>query len=131
MAGNSKRIIFTGIRNDVESIVTIFDIGILLTDLEKHGEGISNSIMEYMALGKPVIATDGGGTKELVIDGETGFLIPQKSPKLLAEKIDYLLNNEPLRKRLGTKGKERIQKEFSLDKMVSEHIKLYEELLTT
>jgi glycosyltransferase involved in cell wall biosynthesis len=121
MAENSERIIFTGIRNDVESIVNIFDIGLLIT----FEEGISNSIMEYMALAKPVIATDGGGTKELVIDGETGFLIPQKSPDLLAEKIDYLLNNKNLRKNMGEKGRERIQKEFHIDKMINEHIKLY------
>ena len=48
--------------------------------LSTFTEGISNSIMEYMALGKPVIATDGGGTKEIVDDGETGFLIGQSDP---------------------------------------------------
>ncbi|MDZ7859583.1 MAG: glycosyltransferase [Candidatus Krumholzibacteriota bacterium] len=129
MAKGMKRIIFTGKRNDVESIVNTFDIGTLLTNLEKIGEGISNSIMEYMALAKPVIATDGGGTRELVEDNVTGFLIPHESPELLAEKINSLLSDENLRKIMGSKGKEKIQKEFHIDKMVNEHISLYNKLL--
>ncbi len=67
-AAIKDKIIFLGKRNDVESIVNLFDVGILLTNSKVHGEGISNSIIEYMALGKPVIATRGGGTNELVID---------------------------------------------------------------
>jgi len=57
------------------------------------GEGISDAVMEYMALGKPVIATDGGGTKELVIDNSTGYLIKPESAKDLARKILYLLEH--------------------------------------
>ncbi|HER44126.1 MAG TPA: glycosyltransferase [Candidatus Eisenbacteria bacterium] len=128
-AGGSDRIIFTGKRSDVESIIGVFDIGILLTDLDRHGEGISNSIMEYMALGKPVIATNGGGTGELVVDGETGYLIPQKSPGMLAERIDLLLNNDRLRKEMGARGRKRIQEEFSIEEMVRGHTELYERLL--
>ncbi len=123
------RIIFTGKRSDVESIINIFDIGILLTDLDRHGEGISNSIMEYMAAGKAVITTEGGGTGELVIDGETGYLIPQKSPDQLAERIERLLNDDGLRESMGARGRERIQDEFSIDKMVNGHTRLYERLL--
>lgn len=129
LAGGKDRIIFTGKREEIESIINIFDIGILLTDLEKHGEGISNSIMEYMALGKPVIATDGGGTPELVLDGQTGFLIPDKSPDILKEKIEHLLNNEEERRKMGARGRERILQEFSLEKMVREQIELYNSLL--
>ena len=128
LAQGSNRIIFTGERSDVESIISTFDIGILLTDLERHGEGISNSIMEYMAAGKPVIATDGGATRELVIDGETGFLVPQKSLERLVEKLDDLLNDDELRKNMGINACERIQKEFSIDRMASEHAQLYEKL---
>lgn len=129
LARGMDRIIFTGKKVDVESIINIFDIGILLTDLDKHGEGISNSIMEYMAAGKAVITTEGGGTKELVADGETGFLIPQKSPDQLVERINRLLKDDRLREGMGTRGKERIQDEFSIDKMVNGHIRLYERLL--
>ncbi len=127
-AEGNDRIIFTGKRADVESIIRIFDIGILLTDLDRHGEGISNSIMEYMASGKAVIATEGGGTKELVIEGETGFLVPQKSPGLLAEKIEHLLDDDELRRNMGARGRERISSEFSIEKMVRGHMELYERL---
>ncbi len=61
--------------------------------------------MEYMALGKPVIATDGGGTKEIVDDGVTGFLIGQSDPVQLASKIEMLLNDQGLRTEMGEKGK--------------------------
>ncbi|MCP4976132.1 MAG: glycosyltransferase, partial [Maribacter sp.] len=53
--------VFTGLQRDVESIINVFDIGVLSTNAEVHGEGISNSILEYMALEKPVVATTGGG----------------------------------------------------------------------
>jgi glycosyltransferase involved in cell wall biosynthesis len=120
----SDRIIFTGKRNDVESIVQIFDIGILST----YSEGISNSIMEYMALGKPVIASEGGGTVELVVDGETGFIIPQRSPRVLAERIEHLLDDAALRETMGRKGLERIRERFSIERMTDEHMSLYSEL---
>ena len=79
-ARGHEKIKFLGFQNDIESIVNVFNAGVLLTNQDVHGEGISNSIMEYMALGKPVIATDGGGTKELIVDGKTGFLVQPKSP---------------------------------------------------
>lgn len=124
MSGSTDRIIFPGQRNDVESIVNIFDIGILST----FGEGISNSIMEYMALGKPVIAAEGGGTAELIVEGETGFIIPRRSPEIMAEKIDHLLNDEMLRKDMGAKGRERIEKEFNIDRMTTNHMEIYRKL---
>ena len=129
MAGGNRKIIFAGNRDDVESIVNIFDIGILLTNLDRHGEGISNSIMEYMALSKPVIATAGGGTPELVTDGITGYLIPQRSPGLLAEKIDYLLDHEDVRVCMGKRGEEKIRREFSIDSMIKGHVSLYDSLV--
>jgi len=129
LAEGNERIIFTGEISDIESMVNIFDIGVLLTDLKRHGEGISNSIMEYMALGKPVIATDGGGTPELVINGETGYLIPDGATETAVEKIEYLLDNRDERVRMGEAGKEKVRDEFSLEKMVEEHLNLYRSLL--
>ncbi|HAQ61802.1 TPA: hypothetical protein DCR49_07390 [Candidatus Delongbacteria bacterium] len=118
-----NKIIFTGRQSDVESIINIFDIGILST----YTEGISNSIMEYMALNKPVIATDGGGTKEIVEDGVTGLLVPQRSPQILAVKIDYMLNDTGFMKEAGEKGKRKVVEKFSIDRMVVDYINLYKE----
>ena len=70
-----------GIRSGIESLISAMDICVLST----FTEGISNSILEYMALEKPVIATAGGGTNEIVIDNKTGFLIKQSNPEELAE----------------------------------------------
>jgi len=120
------RIIFTGMVDEVESLVNIFDIGVLST----YTEGISNSIMEYMVLGKPVIATDGGGTKELVLDKETGFLIPPKDPQALLEKLNFLSNSLELRTKLGVNGQLRIHQVFTLDRMELDYYNLYKKILS-
>jgi glycosyltransferase involved in cell wall biosynthesis len=119
------RILFTGMVHDVESLVNIFDIGVLAT----YTEGISNSIMEYMVLGKPVIASDGGGTKELVIDKETGFLIPQRDPERLYECLKLLASNQALRVKYGANGKLRIHTHFTLARMKKDYYDLYQKLV--
>lgn len=105
----------------VESYINAFDIGVLST----FTEGISNSILEYMALSKSVVATSGGGTNEIVLDRETGFLVTKSNQQELAEKIDMLLNDNELRLRMGIAGKERIQNHFSIDKMANNYISFY------
>lgn len=125
----TSKIKFLGKQKDIESIVNIFDIGILLTNHKVINEGISNSIMEYMALGKPVIATDGGGTREIVINDQTGFLIGDSQVIELVEKMEFLLNNEGKAKSMGEAGKKRIIKEFNANIMTDNYIKLYEDVL--
>src|SRR5438128_5970291 len=82
--------------------------------------------MEYMALAKPVVATDGGGTRELVVDGETCFLVPSETPEALVGKIEYLLANPDIARRMGEAGEARLRREFSITRMVEETVKLYE-----
>jgi len=127
MAGGGFRdkIIFPDRQEDVESIINIFDVGVLST----HGEGISNSIMEYMALGKPVVATNSGGTKELVLHGETGFLVKYQNIDDMGAHIEQLLEDKDLSIRMGNAGRERIKKKFNLGKMTKLYIGLYERLL--
>ena len=122
---NLKSFFFTGRQTDVESIVNIFDIGVLST----YSEGISNSIMEYMAMEKPVIVSKGGGTKELVIDKVTGFLIEPKNPLVLANKIKFLMDNKELALEFGKNGRKRIDKYFTVDRMISETYQLYNKTL--
>lgn len=119
---------FLGKQNDVESIINIADIGVLTTNPKFHGEGISNSIMEYMALGKPVIATRGGGTAEIVRDKETGFLIKPENVNELTDKIDYLLHNQAISSQFGINARHRIETEFNLDKMVFAFVDLYRKM---
>ena len=85
--------------------------------------------MEYMALGKPVIATDGGGTREIVINGQTGFLIGDSQVEEFMEKIILLLNDYEVSKSMGNAGKERTINEFNSNIMTDNHIKLYEDVL--
>jgi len=113
-----------GRKSDVESLINAMDVCVLST----FAEGLSNAVMEYMALGKPVIATEGGGTPELVTE-KTGFLIKQSDPDQLADKIELLLNDESLRKLMGSEGKQRILNEFSIDKMADNYIDLYKKLV--
>jgi glycosyltransferase involved in cell wall biosynthesis len=122
IAAGAETIKFLGKRKNIEEIVESFDIGVLST----FTEGISNSVMEYMALSKPVVATDGGGTRELVVDNETGFLVPPENPDALAAKIEYLLDHPDVARRMGKAGEARLRCEFALTRMVEETIKLYQ-----
>lgn len=124
-----NKIIFLGKRSDVESIVNIFDVGILLTNRKVHGEGISNSIIEYMALGKPVIATRGGGTNEVVIDNNNGFLIDGDNSDQLIEKIEILMKQKSLKKDLGENGNRMIREKFDLKIMTNHYLVAYHKLL--
>lgn len=124
-----NKIRFLDQQQNVESIMNVCDIGVLMTNPDLHREGISNAIMEFMALGRSVIATDDGGTVELIKDGETGFLVKPKSSEKLASKIEYLLDNDKIALRMGINGKNRIEEEFSLAKMVNDYYELYMRLV--
>ena len=115
---------FLGRRGAVESYINVMDVCVLAT----FTEGISNSLMEYMALGKPVVATEGGGTEELVMSGETGFLVKPSDHRMLAGKIEELISDEELRKKMGEMGKERIKTHFSNNRMVNNYINLYSQV---
>lgn len=114
-----------GERSNVESYVNVMDICILST----FTEGISNSILEYMAMAKPVIATDGGGTNEIIEDKKTGFLVKVSDSLGTSVKIKLLLEDENLRIQMGMEGKKRIKELFTMDKMLNEYIRLYQKLL--
>lgn len=121
---DEDRFIFTGRQEDTESIINAFNIGVLST----FTEGISNSIMEYMALSKPVIASKGGGTPELVVDNETGFLIEPSNTRGLVDKINYLIDHDDIGIKMGLKGETRIKVEFSLEKMTNSTLRLFKEI---
>lgn len=105
----------------VESYINIMDIGVLAT----FTEGVSNSILEYMAFEKPVIATEGGGTNEILVDGVTGYLINPSDPEDLARRMQELLDDVGLRSQMGSAGNKRINDNFSIDRMFRNYIDLY------
>lgn len=126
-----SKVILLGKRADIESIVNTFDVGILLTNTKVHGEGISNSIIEYMALGKPVIATRGGGTNEVVIDNQNGYLIDPDNKDQLVGKIETLMKDKNLLDNLGKKGHQMVQEKFDLKIIGNLYINVYNELLVS
>lgn len=122
------RVIFTGRISNVEEIVNISDIGVLFSNMIT-GEGISNTIMEYMALSKPVVATDSGGTNELIEDGISGYLIDNNMEDII-ELLIKLLNNKRLRDYMGVNGYKIIKDRFTVDKMGKHFLELYDNELS-
>ena len=122
-----NNVLLTGKQLEVEPIVASSDIGILCT----KSEGMSNSIIEYMALGKPVIATDMiGGSRELITNGITGYCTERDSGQVV-ELLNKLLDDNELRSTMGRKGMERIRNNFSIERMGEEFRALYNEVLST
>lgn len=119
------RIIFTGWRERVEEVIAAMDVGVLATNAAIHGEGIPNAVLEYMALGKPVVATDAGGTNELIADGVTGFLVHDADPITMADRINCLLSDQDRARTMGVRGRNKIEREFSIELMVNQLRDLY------
>lgn len=116
-----------GLRSDVPAILAAAELAVLPT----LREGLPNVILEAMAAGKPVVASRVGGVPELVVDGETGFLVPPRDPEALARGVLTLLGDPARAEAMGQAGRERVIRCFSLDRMVRETQQLYEELLAT
>ncbi len=121
-------ILLPGQISSIESVINIFDLGVLTTNSHVHGEGISNAIIEYMILGKPVIATNGGGTPEIVDEGKSGYLIDPFDSSSLAEKIKYLLTHPEISANMGRNAVAQIKEKFLVDRMQKQYVDLYQEL---
>ncbi|MDR2169398.1 MAG: glycosyltransferase [Planctomycetaceae bacterium] len=128
--GLSDCVHFLGHCNNVIQMIPNFD---LLLNFSAY-EGQSNSILEAMSFGVPVIATDIPGNNELVVNGETGILIPdtgndfRKLRRNFVREILTLLENEQLRTKMGIAAKKRVTEHFNLKKMIEQHITLYNSL---
>ena len=112
-----------GFRTDIPDILAITDIGLLVS----IREGLPRSIMEMMAHRIPVVATDVRGSRDLVENGETGCLVPVKTPAAIAEKCLLLLENKQLASQMGKKGYEKIEAHFSLPSVLREMEYIYGE----
>lgn len=114
-----------GSRNDVPEQLRLFDVFVL----PSRAEGISNTILEAMASGCPVVATNVGGNPELVLDGETGRLVPPGDSEALARAVEYYLLDGALRRRHGRAARARAENEFSIARMVDRYASLYDSLI--
>lgn len=114
---------------EVMGLLSQADVGVLMTDPTRAREGLSNSILEYMAAGLPVVCGDGGGNPEVVLDGVNGYIIPQGDREALTDRLRHLRRNPEIRERMGAAGKERVLSEFSVATMVERMLAVYDEAL--
>jgi len=112
-------------REEIPEILAITDIFVL----PSLWEGLPTAIIEAMAAGCPVVATNVAGIPEVVVDGKTGFLVPPRDPQALADKIKLLLQDQALRERMGQAGIERVKQHFTIERMVRKYEGLYRKLM--
>jgi len=123
--GIGERVIFTGLRSDVPALLSAMSVSVL----PSLNEALSNVLLESMAAGAPVVATDVGGTTEALRDGHSGLLIPPSNPAALAAAVDRLLSDPALACTFGGRARQAIADKFSLDRMVAATAVLYQDLL--
>jgi glycosyltransferase involved in cell wall biosynthesis len=117
-------VFFLGFREDVPQILASLDLFVLSSYLE----GMGSSILDAMASRLPVVATKTGGIPEVVVNGETGLLVPPRSPVALAKAILKIYGNRELGSRLGQKGYELVHLKFSAEAMAAKVIREYERI---
>lgn len=122
--GVVERIIFTGRVEDPMPYIKRFTVAVLCSE----SEGFSNSIIEYMQVGCPVICTDAGGNSELIQDNYNGFLVPVGNISILADRIVRLLYDRALARRLGQAGYETVRS-YTHTRMVTEQMACYDHVL--
>lgn len=123
--GAPDQITFLGVRNDLPDLLSAAD-SILIPSLN---EGFPRTAIEAMAAGKPIIATQVGGTPEAVIDGETGILVPAKDVEKMSEALIDLANDRELQARLGFAGRKRAEQNYSVENYAARLDGLYRQLL--
>jgi len=119
--GLEGRVLLAGERSDVPALLADSDVFVL----SSRSEGLPVSVLEAMAAELPVVASDVGGLAELVIDGETGMLVPSGDPAALAEALGRLLDDRQLRQKLGAAGRARAEASFDLAEFRRAHVELY------
>ncbi|MBD3640939.1 MAG: glycosyltransferase [Marinobacter sp.] len=120
--GIAGRVKFLGSQPDPERHIRDFDIAVLCSETE----GFSNSIIEYMRCGKPVVCTDTGGNPEIIDDGVNGYLVGVGDVASLAERLEALIDNPDRRLAMGRLNKEQMAKRYSLESMLNQYIRLYQ-----
>jgi sugar transferase (PEP-CTERM/EpsH1 system associated) len=123
--GASAHVWFAGARDDLPALLRALDI----FALPSRAEGISNTILEAMATALPVVATRVGGNTELVMEGETGLLVPTDDVQALGEALAHLAGDAVLRQRCGRAARARIEQAFSLPAMAARYAEVYDAVL--
>jgi glycosyltransferase involved in cell wall biosynthesis len=122
--GIPERVVFAGVRDDVPAVLAAMDVFVL----PSHTEGMSNALLEAMAMARPIVATAVDGNADVVRDGVTGRLVPPRDPPTLAGALAALLDDPAAARSLGCAARRHVAEEHSLPVMVSRYERLYQEL---
>jgi glycosyltransferase involved in cell wall biosynthesis len=120
-----RNVHFLGSRRDIPDLISVFDVAVVAS----LSEGFSNTILEYMACSKPVVATTVGGNAEAIIHGETGLLVPPGDSQALATAVQLLLENKEIASRFGTAARKRVEEMFTLEVMINKYEQLFEQVI--
>ena len=123
--GVEQKVIFAGMRRDIPECLSLMDIYVQ----PSRFENVPNSVLEAMAAALPVVATNVGGVREIVKDGETGIMVEVDDERGLVQSIDFLIQHPDKGREMGELGRKRAISLFSLEKMVSEYEKLYDRIM--
>lgn len=125
LLGLSDRVVFAGYRDDLPVVLSGLDIFVL----PSWSEGFGRANLEAMAAGLPIVSTNVGGIPEVVVDGESGLLVPPRDPPALAEAIIKLAQDKNLCKKMGEAGRRRAE-QFTIEKMVDGVVEVYDEIIS-
>jgi sugar transferase (PEP-CTERM/EpsH1 system associated) len=123
--GIEQQLWMAGDREEVPALLAMMQVFVL----PSLAEGISNTILEAMASALPVVATSTGGNPELVKDGDNGYLVPVADADALAARLQQLLEDPDGGRRMGLRGRQRIEREFNWDRTVDRYLSIYDEVL--
>src|SRR5699024_3130419 len=123
--GLNDTVTFLGFQKELERLLQLCDIAVAAS----IREGLPVNVMEAMACGLPVVASDNRGHRELIQNGKNGWVLPDYKPDLFADKVKQLLDNDVLRKQFGKESRRRIQTKYSLNKVMQKKEMMYGEYM--
>ena len=126
LLGVHEKVTFTGSVDEPAPYISRFSVAVLCSE----SEGFSNSLIEYMQAGRPIICTNTGGNPELIQDGSNGFLVPVGDVNALADRLAVLLTDRALARRFGEAARETVRSMCSHNRMIAEQMTCYDEVLS-
>ncbi len=122
-----RHLLFAGFRPDIDRCYAAMDV-FVMTSLS---EGLSIALLESMSHALPVVVTAVGGNPEVVVEGETGFLVPARQPAVFADRVIRLLRDPELRAAMGEAGRRRIEENFLIGQAARCYLEVYEDVLAS
>ncbi len=122
---DGRYLVWMGLQSDMKSILGNSHI---FAFPSYYREGVPKSLIEACAVGRPIVTTDSIGCRDVVFDGENGYLVPVCDSRALADKLRVLLEDKALRERMGRAGRAKAEKEFGLEGVIQKHLEIYRSL---